>query len=41
MWVHTIFDMSGVATRNTTRRFDLEVEGSGCSLLVAPLVTHQ
>ena len=41
VWVHTIFDMSNVATRNTTRRFELEVQGSGCSLMVAPLVTHQ
>jgi hypothetical protein len=41
VWVHTIFDMSGVATRNRTRRFDLEVQGQGCTLMVAPLVTHE
>ena len=40
MWLHTTFEMSGVATRNTTRRFDLVVRGSGCTLMVAPLVTH-
>lgn len=40
MWLHTIFEMPGVATRNATRRFDLAVRGQGCTLMVAPLVAQ-
>jgi O-antigen ligase len=40
-WLHTVFNMADVPTRNNSRRFDLEVQGEGCTLMVAPLVTHQ
>ena len=39
-WLHTTFDMSDAPTRNNSRRFDLEVQGEGCALMVAPLVTR-